>query len=158
MMFSTRCLRFTLVASLWLSIAGASSTHAQDQTGVGRVLQGNAAAREPLPEVAALEQDLLVLTRQPDAELARVWLDAAKTALARARTMHQHGRLEATQRATQIASAALAAATHTLARHHAEAELAATQRRKDAAITAAAAARRALTHAQSQHQAMGQTP
>lgn len=159
MTFSTRRVRFTLVALAWLSItAGSAEAQAQSESGIGRVLQSNTTAREPLPEVAALEQDLLALTRQPDAELARTLLDTARAALTRARTLHQGGQLEATQRATQIASAALAAATYTLARHHAEAGLAAMRRRKDAATTAAAAARSALTHAQAQHSAMGQTP
>ncbi len=148
-----------VAALAWLTIASASSeVQAQSQSSVGSLLQSGAAAHDPWPELTALEQDLQALERRTDAELPRTWIDTAAAALARARTLNQQGDTAAARRASAIASAAIAAANHAIARDHAQAELAATRRRKDSAIAAAAAARDALAHARAQRDQPNETP
>lgn len=105
------------------------------------------------PDLIALDAQLEALKQQPDAEVATALLGQAREALRRAATLTQAGEHDAAKRAQDIAQAALAAASHTVAHHQAKQELAAVQRRKELAVAAAAAARNALQHARQQTRA-----
>jgi len=132
----------------WAMLAPTAS--AQANTGVGALLGPAATSAEPFPELAAIEAQLTELASRPDAEVAAVLIETSRRALQRARVLAAEGHTAAAERAQQVAWAAFAAASHTIARHHAEAERAATERRKAIAQTAAAAARQALDHARAQ--------
>lgn len=149
--------RFAATALL-LFVSLSATAHAQSPSNVTGLLANPSSRPATHPELDALERDLAQLERQPEVARVRTWIDTARGALDRARTLHAQGEAAAADRATQVANAAFAAATHILARHHAQAELEATRRRKQQAMAAAEATRNALIHAQSQRPSISETP
>lgn len=139
--------------ALWM----ASSAAAQANTEVRSMLGPPTAQSEPFPEIALLEAQVQEVSRRPDAHVAAEWITEARNALQRARTLATSQQHDAAARAQQLALAALAAASHTIARHQADLELAAARRRKQLVQQAANAAQQALTHARAQRAALTTT-
>lgn len=139
------------IAVAWMCcLCFGADVSAQANVGVGAVLGPSSATREPFPEIAAIEAQLKELAARPDAHVASDLIDTSKRALQRARALATRGDTATAERAKQIAWAALSAASHTIARHHAELERAVVERRKVLAQAAAEAAREALERARNQ--------
>lgn len=146
----TRSVAFAILLGLLGCAWSAAGAHAQANVDVGTVLGSEMTPRDPFPEIAAIEGQLDQLAGRPDAQVVETLVRDARQALQRARVLAQQGHSQASERAKQIAWAALAAASHSLARHQAEIERAVIERTKQLALTAAAAARQALDHARAQ--------
>lgn len=131
---------------------------AQQTPAVATLLSPSAAPNDANPEITTIELQLDELTQRPDANVAKSLIDTATRALQRARVLLQQNDVASAERVKQIAWAALSAASHTIARHQAERELAALQRRKTIAEQARAAAREALEHARVQHASVVASP
>lgn len=144
-------------AAMCVVMTPRSATAQANDATVGSVLAARATVAQTDPEIAALEAQLHDVQTRPHAEVATTLIDEARSALQRARAWVSSDPA-ASKRAREVVTAALAAASYTIARHVAEQELTVAQRRLQLAKAAAATARQALEAARAQRATVGVAP